>query len=158
MRRCSATLMLLTLLAVSLAAAPGSLGYDPEADPAAGLRAAVEEAQATGRRILVVVGGEWCSWCHTLDRFLKGDEAVHQLWNDGYVTLKVHWDREHPNEAFLAHYPEIEGYPHIFVLQGDGTLLHSQNTGELEDADSYSTDLMTAFLKRWSPSAPEGPP
>jgi thiol:disulfide interchange protein len=154
-RRCSAALMLPTLLAVSLAAAPGSLGYDPEADPAEGLRAATEEARASGRRILVVVGGDWCSWCHTLDRFVKGNEAVHALWNRAYVTLKVHWDREHPNEAFLARYPAIEGYPHIFVLDGDGALLHSQNTGELEEGDSYSPDLVIAFLTRWAPPAPE---
>jgi len=158
MRSCSAALMLLTLLAVPLAAAPGSLGYDPDADPTADLEAAVAEAEATGRRILMVVGGEWCSWCHVLDRFVKGNETVHEQWSRGYVTLKVHWDREQPNEGFLSGYPAIEGYPHIFVLESDGALLHSQNTGELEDGDSYSPALMTAFLARWAPPPRETSP
>ena len=34
MRRCSAALMLLTLLSGPLLAGTGTLGYDPEADPA----------------------------------------------------------------------------------------------------------------------------
>lgn len=151
MRRRSATLMLLTLLAVSLAAAPGPLGYDPDADPTADLEAAVAEAGATGRRILMVVGGEWCSWCHILDRFVQGNHTIHDLWDGCYVTLKVHWDPEQPNEAFLGQYPGIEGYPHIFVLESDGGLLHSQNTGELEEGDGYSTDRVAAFLERWAP-------
>jgi len=141
----------LALLGTSLLGADGPLGYDPDADPDADLEAAVAEARATGRRILMVVGGEWCSWCHILDRFVKGNEAIHELWTRGYVTLKVHWDREQPNEEFLGRYPAIPGYPHIFVLEDDGTLLHSQNTAELEDGESYSADLMTAFLERWAP-------
>jgi hypothetical protein len=148
----------LALLGTPLLGADGSLGYDPDADPDADLDAAVAEARATGRRILMVVGGDWCSWCHTLDRFVKGNETIHERWTRGYVTLKVHWDREHPNEDFLSRYPEIEGYPHIFVLDADGTLLHSQNTAELEEGESYSPDLMSAFLKRWAPreERPEG--
>ncbi len=155
MRSCSAALMPLTLLAVSFAAAPGSLGYDPDADPTADREAAVAEARATGRRILMVVGGDWCSWCHILDRFVKANEAIHEQWERSFVTLKVHWDREQPNEDFLGQYPAIQGYPHIFVLESDGTLLHSQDTAELEDGDSYSADRMGAFLRRWAPPSPE---
>ena len=151
MTRRSTILVLLALLAAPLAAAPGSLGYDPAADPAEGLGIAVTRAQTEGKRILVVVGGEWCSWCHILDRFVKGNDTIHDLWDGTYVTLKVHWDPEQPNEAFLGQYPGIEGYPHIFVLESDGGLLHSQNTGELEEGDGYSTDRVAAFLERWAP-------
>jgi thioredoxin-related protein len=153
MRQRSAILMLLVLLVTPLVAGPGSLGYDPEADPAADREAAVAEARATGRRVLMVVGGEWCPWCHVLERFVKGDEAIHEQWKRSFVTLKVHWDREQPNEDFLGQYPSIQGYPHIFVLESDGTLLHSQDTAELEDGDSYSVDLVAAFLARWAPAS-----
>jgi thioredoxin-related protein len=153
MKRRAAAWLLVTLLAVPLAAAPGSLGYDPEADPSKDLRAAVEEARASGRRILVEVGGEWCSWCHILDRFVKEHQEIHSLWTTRFVTLKVNYSPDQPNEAFLGRYPKIEGYPHIFVLDSDGTLLHSQNTAALESGKSYSPEKMRAFLIRWAPGA-----
>ena len=139
------------VFATMLHAGVGTLGYDPERDPAADLRAAVEDARARGSGILVIVGGEWCSWCHILDRFVKGNEEIHLLWERHFVTLKVHYDPETTNEAFLGGYPEIQGYPHIFVLDRDGALLHSQNTGLLEEGGSYSTERMLAFLTRWAP-------
>jgi thioredoxin-related protein len=153
--RAMAAAVLLAVTAV-VAAASGAAGYDPTADPEADLAAAVTEARSSGRRILLVVGGEWCSWCHILDRFVKGNAAIHDLWDHDYVTVKVHWDPDQPNEAFLGRYPRIEGYPHIFVLDDDGRLLHSQNTAELESGDSYSPGRVTAFLKRWAPPAREG--
>jgi thioredoxin-related protein len=152
-----AAVVLLVATAVATSA-DGPAGYDPTADPAADLEAAVTEARASGRRILLVVGGEWCSWCHTLSRFVKGNAAIHALWDRHYVTVKVHWDPDQPNEAFLGRYPKIEGYPHIFVLDDDGHLLHSQSTAELESGDSYSPELMTAFLTRWAPPSPGGAP
>lgn len=147
---------LATITLVFVAAAAGSTGYDPDADPAADLEAVAAEAGASGKRIILVVGGEWCSWCHILDRFVKGDPAVQTLWDRHYVTLKVHWDPDQPNEAFLGQYPKIPGYPHIFVLDDDGRLLHSQNTAELESGDSYSPERMTAFLRRWASPSGEG--
>mgnify|MGYP001813839672 CR=1 FL=1 len=139
------------LLFASLAGA-SSLGYDPEADPVAESRSAVAEARAGDKRILVLVGGEWCSWCHVLDRFVKGEPEIHRLWDQGYVTLKVHWEPEHPNQEFLDRYPKIAGYPHIFVLDRDGTFLHSQNTGDLEEGGSYNEEMLLAFLDDWMPS------
>ena len=145
------------LLVTTVAAAAGTAaGYDPDADPTTDLEAAVKEAHASGRRIILVVGGEWCSWCHILDRFVKGDPAIHSLWDRHYVTLKIHWDPDQPNEAFLGQYPKIEGYPHIFVLDSDGRLLHSQSTGDLESERSYSPELMREFLTRWAPGQDEG--
>lgn len=131
--------------------AAGDLGYDPERDPAADLLVVAEKAQARGARILVIVGGDWCSWCYILDRFVKENEEIHELWGRHFETLKVHTDPETPNDAFLGQYPAVDAYPHIYVLDGDGSFLHSQNTESLEEGGSYSTDRMREFLTRWAP-------
>lgn len=140
------------------AGAPGgdssSAGYDPARDPAADLRQAISEAQASGRRILLEVGGEWCVWCHYLERFLADHPDLRRRWNEGFVTVKVNYSDENPNEAFLARFPKVDGYPHLFVLDRDGALLHSQNTGDLEEGRSYSPQAVQAFLERWSPTRP----
>ena len=84
---------------------------------------------------------------------------------------------ENENKEFLSKYPEIKAYPHLFILEKDGSLLHSQNTEELEKnflpivvpsnvknkeeyrkaesqkrmLSSYQLDKFTGFLKKWSP-------
>ena len=68
------------------------------------------------------------------------------------VTLKVNFSPENKNEPLLSKYGEIPGYPHIFVLDSEGKLLHSQNTSELEAGKSYNKELFVDFLKKWAPA------
>jgi len=126
--------------------------FDPARDPARDVASAVAKAKAEGKRVIVDVGGEWCSWCHILDRFIESNAEVAALRNRGYVWVKVNWSKENKNEAFLARYPKIKGYPHLFVLDADGKLLHSQDTGELEAGKSYDPGKMTAFFTKWAPA------
>jgi hypothetical protein len=45
----------------------------------------------------------------------------------------------------------VRGYPHIFVLEKDGSFLHSQETGILEIESTYSKELMLDFIHKWQP-------
>jgi thiol:disulfide interchange protein len=127
--------------------------YDPGRDPQHDLSEAVIEASRSGKRILLDVGGEWCSWCHTLDAFFAKDPGLLDLREKNFVLLKVNVSRENDNHAFLSSYPKIPGYPHLFVLGPDGKLLHSQSTSELERGQGYNRDKVEAFLKKWAPAA-----
>lgn len=131
-----------------------SLGYDPKRDPARDLEVLVAQAQHENRRIILVIGGEWCGWCHVLNSFIAQDADLRELWSRNFLTLKVNFSHENENNDFLGRYPAIEGYPHLFVLEKDGRLLHSQRTDELESGRSYSRTKMEEFLLRWaSPEA-----
>jgi thiol:disulfide interchange protein len=125
--------------------------FNPSADPVKDLEGAVDEARRNHRRIILDVGGEWCSWCHTLDRFYAAQADLMALRERGFVWMKVNWSPENQNRAFLSRYPAIKGYPHLFVLDADGKLLHSQDTSLLEQGSSYSLDKMFEFLKTWAP-------
>ena len=125
--------------------------FDPKRDPASDLEMAQVEAQRGGKRVLLDVGGEWCSWCHILDKFVEGDAEIRSFRDANYVWMKVNYSEENENQAFLSKYPEIKGYPHLFVLDADGKLLHSQFTGELEKGKGYDRDKFFAFLKAWAP-------
>jgi thiol:disulfide interchange protein len=127
--------------------------FDPSADPAKDLERAVDEARRTHRRILLDVGGEWCSWCHTLDRFYADHPDLMGLRVRAFVWVKINWSPENQNRAFLSRYPAIKGYPHLFVLDADGKLLHSQDTSLLEQGSSYNLEKMFEFLKKWAPEA-----
>ena len=83
----------------------GSAGYDPRRDPQRDLQAAIYEAKAGAKRIILEVGGEWCGWCHLLERFAHEDPEVRQLWSGAFVTVKVNMSEENRNERFLARVP-----------------------------------------------------
>lgn len=52
------------------------LVYDPARDAAKDIENAVAVAGKTGQRILLDVGGNWCSWCRTMDKFFEEDRAL----------------------------------------------------------------------------------
>ncbi|MEP7328073.1 MAG: thioredoxin family protein [Betaproteobacteria bacterium] len=126
--------------------------FDPARDAVADVAAATAQAKAQGKRVLVDVGGEWCSWCHILDRFVAANDDVRALRDANYVWVKVNWSKENKNQALLSRWPKINGYPHLFVLDGTGKLLHSQDTGALESGKDYDHAKLTAFLKSWAPA------
>lgn len=126
--------------------------FDPARDAAQDIRTAVLQATRTHKRIILDVGGEWCGWCHTLDRYFTEHVDVHALRDKNYVWLKVNFSPENSNQTLLSRYPAISGYPHLFVLEQDGTLLQSQDTSLLEQGPSYNLDKMLEFLKKWAPA------
>jgi thiol:disulfide interchange protein len=126
--------------------------FDPARDPEKDVAAAVAQAQREGKRVIVDVGGEWCVWCHILDDFFaaRDNADLRELRDARYVWVKVNFSKENTNQAFLSRWPKIEGYPHLFVLDAQGQLVHSQNTGELELGRSYDKEKMIDFLGRYS--------
>lgn len=68
---------------------------------------------------------------------------------DDYIIVKLNYSDENKNEELLSGYPDISGYPHIFVLETDGSLLHSQDTAKLEQGKGYDPGVFLEFLKTW---------
>ena len=123
--------------------------FDPSRDAAADIRLALAEAKKSGRRVILDVGGEWCGWCHTLDRYFVEHKDLTELRDKHYVWLKVNYSAENKNEAVIATYGTIQSYPWLFVLEQDGKLLSSQQTDPLEEGPSYNYDRMKGFLTKW---------
>jgi len=124
--------------------------FDPTRDAAKDLEGAKAVAKQSGRRILLDVGGNWCSWCRLMDKWFTEHAAVREARDKAFVVVPVNFSSENKNEAFLGQYPKIDGYPHFFVLDADGKLLRDQSTGDLEEAHGYSEAKMTAFIAAWS--------
>jgi len=125
--------------------------FDSSRNPAKDVKDAVIEAKRTGKRILLDVGGNWCKWCHYLDRFWNENKDVADFLHEKFIYVKVNYSKDNENKDFLSQFPKIPGYPHFFVLNTDGTLLCSQDTGELEAGQGHDHDKVLAFLKKWAP-------
>lgn len=125
--------------------------YDPKRDAAADVAQAVAEAARTKKNVLLEVGGKWCIWCRIMDTYFEKNADVLKLREDNYVTVKINFSPENENAVLLAKYGDINGYPHLFVLDQTGKLLHSQDTAELEEGKSYNHEKFVGFLKKWSP-------
>lgn len=136
---------------------PGAKGkdfppiYDVKRDSSKDLKTAQTAAQKSGKNILLEVGGNWCIWCHILHKFFETHPEIRQYRDENYVVVPVNWSEDMPNEKFLSQFPKRAGYPHLFVLDANGKLLHSQNTAELEEGRGYSLTNMAKFLQKWAP-------
>jgi thiol:disulfide interchange protein len=124
--------------------------FDPARDPARDLEAAVQMARTTRRRVLAEVGGEWCTWCHIMDRFFAANPDLAKIRDSNFILLKINFSKENQNQAFLSRWPKVAGYPHFFVLDANGRLLQSQDTSVLEAAKDYDPIAFRAFLLEWS--------
>ena len=110
------------------------------------------KATAAHKRIILDVGGEWCGWCRYMDEFFTANPTLNRTRNKNYIWLKINYSEENENRQFLAAYPDIPGYPHLFVLDADGKLLQSQDTSTFECGPKYSADAILKFLNDWAPS------
>ncbi len=125
--------------------------FDPLRDPKADLAAAIITATKEGKRIILDVGGEWCGWCVYMDKFFYQNQGLAKLRDDKYVWMKVNMSPENENTAFLSTYPEPSGYPHLYVLDENGNMIHSQDTSPLEAGKYYNLSKFTDFLRAWAP-------
>ncbi len=124
--------------------------FDPSRDAAADLAAGLKLATKEKKRVLVDVGGNWCGWCHKLDKLFKSDAEIAKVLKAKYVIVKINFSPENENKAVLSKFPTISGYPHLFVLDAKGKLLHSQDTGLLETGPAHDPEKVMDFLKKWA--------
>lgn len=139
-----------TQTAVSAQLPEYSLEYDPARDAFQDGRDAIKLANSTNRRILIEVGGDWCKWCHLLDRFLNNNPDIKAQLHQTFVLLKVNVSEKNDNSAFLKVFPVPLGYPHMYVTQSNGKLLLSKDTAQFLLNGKYLVKRFKVFFKRWA--------
>ncbi|MFI5134103.1 MAG: thioredoxin family protein [Chitinophagales bacterium] len=130
--------------------------YKPEENAEKEIAAAVKEAKAQGKHIFIQIGGNWCIWCARFNDFTTTDNHIDSLINAGFVVYHMNYSKENYNAKLLAKYgyPQRFGFPVFLVLDGEGKLIHTQNSGYLEDGKkSYDRDKVVGFFNDWGPKA-----
>jgi thiol:disulfide interchange protein len=164
--QCDAMRYLLSflLVAATLRAEPeypkmGPDIYDTQADGKAQIAQACVQAKAEHKRVLLKLGANWCIWCRRLSHTFETSAPVAKILREKYVLVLVdvnHREGKNRNHAVNVHYgnPMQHGLPVLLVLDGDGHLLMTQETGALENGgDAHDPEKILAFLRHWA--APE---
>lgn len=150
MKKLTSLLLLLLSTGLHAAALPEySTGYDASRDAFSDGRAALQLAASTHRKVLIEVGGDWCTWCHRLDNFLHTNPDLQQQLHDTFVMLKINVSETNDNAEFLKAFPKPLGYPHMYITDNSGKILWSQDTAEFLEQGKYSRQRMLAFIAKW---------
>jgi len=143
----------LLLLVATIAPAAERI-YPPVSAAKDDIAAALKEAAATHRRVLVDFGGDWCTDCKVLDiRFREAANA--ELLQRHYVVIRVNVGdkgiKENFDVAERFGIPLRKGVPALAVLDSDGRVVYSQKNGEFESMRSMDSASVTEFLRTWAP-------
>lgn len=146
--------LMLLLGTLQTRAADSTKLYNPAANVAHDITAAVAKAKAENKRVLLQIGGNWCIWCYRFNAFVQTNGDLKKLLNENYVVYHLNYSTENKNEAYLKKLgnPQRFGFPVLVLLDGDGRQLHTQNTALLEKGNGYDLEKVQTFLARWKPA------
>ena len=139
-------------------AAPAKKGREPiyneTANARAEIKAAMERATYSHKRVLVKFGGNWCGWCFKLHDLFHANAEIAALLRSEYELVLVDVNN---NRDILQEYDPggQHGYPWLTVLDSSGKVLVNQDTGSLEIGPKHDPDKVLAFLARWQPDRPD---
>ncbi|HPS61614.1 MAG TPA: thioredoxin family protein [Bacteroidales bacterium] len=127
------------------------------------IRAEVNKAVAVAgrehRHVLIQFGGNWCPWCLRFHQLTRTVPTIDSLLKADYVYMlaNVPQDKKKRDYSLFAEYgyPNRFGYPVFVILNGEGKVLHIQDSGVLEHCrdKGYDTARVVNFLKMWNPKA-----
>jgi len=153
-------LKVITLAAVLVLAAGSARSAEHDVYPEPGqsraaLAAALRQAPAAHKRILIDFGGNWCGDCQVLDLYFH-DVHNSKLLNSNFILVPMNVGHYDANLDIAKRYgiPLDKGVPALAVLSEKGTLLYSQRTGEFEAMRGMESSAVTGFLVQWKPARP----
>jgi len=129
--------------------------YNPNAYAKKEISEAIKKAKAENKHVFIQVGGNWCSFCRQFHAFINEDADIKKFIHDNYVFTLLNYSKENKNIELLARYenPGRLGYPVFLILDGKGRLIHTQDSGLLEEGRGYSKSKVLTFLKNWTVAA-----
>lgn len=124
--------------------------YPADADAGADIASALKQAHNQHKRVILDFGGDWCGDCQVLDIYFHQDPNS-QLLDKNFLVVHIdvgHFDKN-VDIAERYNIPLKKGVPALAVLDADGKLLYSQQTGEFEEMRYMQAASVTDFLNRW---------
>jgi len=129
--------------------------YNPTANAKEDISKAIQKAKDEGKHVFIQIGGNWCPWCLLFHAFINDDAEIKKMIEDNYVFTLLNYSQENKNIELLTKYnnPGRMGYPVFLILNGNGDLIHTQDSGLLEEGKGYNKTKVMTFLKNWTRAA-----
>jgi len=107
---------------------------------------AQQEAKASNKFLLLdFTGSDWCGWCKKFDKEILSQSEFQDYARENLVLLELDFPRAKPQSPELrkqnqelADQYQVQGFPTIVVLNGDGQ--------KLWQYDGYFPDGPAAFI------------
>ena len=132
--------------------------YDENINPLEQIDQAVAQANAEGKFVICQVGGNWCPWCLRFADFITNDSTINAVIEQNFVYIHANYHPRKAGEVGQALMKRLNnagrfGFPVLVVLDGQGNVIHIQDSGLLEEGKGYNQEKVLRFFKNWTPAA-----
>ncbi len=135
--------------------------YNEEINPLEQIDQAIAQAQTEGKYVICQVGGNWCPWCLRFADFITNDSTINAVIEQNFVFIHVNYHPRKAGEVGKALMKRLNnagrfGFPVLVVLDEQGNIIHIQDSGYLEEDQSYNAKKVLTFFQQWTPKAVRG--
>lgn len=137
--------------------------YDSKINPLEQIDNAVVKAKSEGKFVICQVGGNWCPWCLKFADFISNDTTISNVIAANFEYIHVNYsprksqgaEKLEQGKALMKRLNNAGrfGFPVLVVLDGESKVIHIQDSGLLEEGESYNQKKVLDFFKGWTPKA-----
>ena len=139
--------------------------YNETVNPIEQIDRAIVKAKSQGKFVICQVGGNWCPWCLRFADFITNDTTISKCINENFEYIHVNYNprksgSELQQQQAAALMKRLNncgrfGFPVFVVLNGEGTVIHIQDSSFLEEGQGYNQEKVLRFFRNWTPKAVE---
>lgn len=139
--------------------------YNETVNPIEQIDQAIVKAKTEGKFVICQVGGNWCPWCLRFADFITNDTTISKCINENFEYIHVNYNprksgSELQQQQAAALMKRLNncgrfGFPVFVVLNGEGTVIHIQDSSFLEEGQGYNQEKVLRFFRNWTPKAVE---
>ena len=126
--------------------------YDEKADADAAVARAFARAKASGKRVLLDLGGNWCPDCIVLFNFMKLPE-IRRFVDAHYEVVEVDVGRFNKNLHIppkLGFTEKLRGVPAVLVFTPDRKLVNRGDVFTTANATKMTPQSLADYLARYA--------
>ena len=137
--------------------------YNEDINPIEQIDQAIVKAKSEGKFVICQVGGNWCPWCLRFADFITKDTTISKVIDENFEFIHVNYNPrksvgETQQQQAAALMKRLNncgrfGFPVLVVLDEEGSVIHIQDSGLLEEGDGYNQKKVLSFFKGWTPNA-----
>ena len=126
--------------------------YDSAANADATVEAAFTHARASGKRVLIDLGGNWCPDCIILANIMRLPELA-PFVDAHFEVVMVDVGRFSKNLQIPARFGithRLEGVPYVLIVSPEGKLINASDTVGLDEARRMEPQAIADWLAKWT--------